>query len=294
LQPRHIALAVLLSIFWGLNFVVITIALRDFPPLSLAAVRFAIAAVPILFLPRPPIGWPMLAAIGGTLFVGQFALLFPSMAVGMPPGLASIAIQVQAFITIGIAAAVLRERPTPRQLLGCVVAAAGLGLIASTVGTNGVTLPGLALALGSAIFWSIGNVLLRRAGKVDMLAMVTWMSLIAILPLFLLSVAVEGTPRLVAAVTHVTWLTVGAVLYIAVVSTIFGYAVWGQLLKLYPAATAAPFSLLVPVSGTISAALILGETFGPARLAGMVLILGGLAILVLGPKPARLPLPEPG
>jgi O-acetylserine/cysteine efflux transporter len=137
-------------------------------------------------------------------------------------------------------------------------------------------------------------VLLRRAGKVDMLAMVTWMSLIAILPLFLLSVAVEGTPRLVAAVTHVTWLTVGAVLYIAVVSTIFGYAVWGQLLKLYPAATAAPFSLLVPVSGTISAALILGETFGPARLAGMVLILGGLAILVLGPKPARMLLPDPG
>ena len=177
MQPRHIALAVLLSIFWGLNFVVITIALRDFPPLFLAAVRFAIAAVPILFLPRPPIGWPMLVAIGGTLFVGQFALLFPSMAVGMPPGLASIAIQVQAFITIGIAAAALRERPTPRQLLGCVVAAAGLFLIATTVGTNGVTLPGLVLALGSAIFWSIGNVLLRRAGKVDMLAMVTWMSL---------------------------------------------------------------------------------------------------------------------
>ena len=37
---------------------------------------------------------------------------------------------------------------------------------------------------------------------------------------------------------------------------------WGHLLKLYPAATAAPFSLLVPVSGTLSAALILGESFG--------------------------------
>ena len=62
---------------------------------------------------------------------------------------------------------------------------------------------------------------------------------------------------------------------------IFGFAAWGHLLKLYPAATAAPFSLLVPVSGTLSAALILGETYGPLRLAGMVLIFIGLAVLVM-------------
>ena len=65
------------------------------------------------------------------------------------------------------------------------------------------------------------------------------------------------------------------------VSTIFGYAAWGHLLKLYPAAVAAPFSLLVPISGTLSAALILGETFGPLRLAGMVLIFIGLGVLAM-------------
>ena len=82
-------------------------------------------------------------------------------------------------------------------------------------------------------------------------------------------------------------------LYIAIISTTFGYAVWGHLLKLYPAATAAPFSLLVPVSGTLSAAFLLGESFGPVRLAGMGLILAGLAVLVIGPRPTPVA-PDPG
>ena len=279
MKPRHIALAVLLAVFWGLNFVFIRLALTDFPPLLLAALRFALAALPALFLPRPPVPWRMMIAIGGALFVGQFGLLFPAMAVGMPPGLASIALQVQAFITIAIAIAVLHERPSRRQLGGSAVAFAGLVLVGATVGTNGVTLAGFLLLVGAATCWAIGNVLLRRAGPVEMLPLISWLSLVPILPLFLLSLVFEGPARIAHGLASATWLSVGSLAYIVVVSTIFGYAAWGQLLKLYPAATAAPFSLLVPVSGTLSAALILGETFGPLRLAGMVLIFLGLGFL---------------
>ena len=280
MQPRHIVLAVVLAIFWGLNFVVITLALGDVPPLLLAALRFAIAAVPVLFLPKPPVRWGLMIAIAATMFVGQFAFLFPSMAVGMPPGLASIAAQVQVFMTISIAAVVLGERPTRRQLAGGAVAFAGLAVVATTVGTNGVTLAGFILLMLSALCWAIGNVLLKRTRSVDMSAMIAWLSLVPPIPMLLLSLAIEGPARIEASIAGASWLAVGSVLYIAFVATTFGYAAWGHLLKLYPAATAAPFSLLVPVSGTLSAALILGETFGPVRLVGMVLILAGLAILV--------------
>ena len=288
MQPRHIALAVVLSIFWGLNFVVIAIALGDFPPIFLAAARFAIAALPALFLPKPPISWPRLFAISAGLFIGQFGLLFPAMTVGMPAGLASIAIQVQAFITIGIAAAVIGERPTKRQLAGAAVAFAGLALIGTTVGSNGVSLAGLFLLLGAATSWASGNVLLRGARNVDMLALVSWCAVAATLPLLAISVALEGPVRIGTAIVQGSWSMVLALLYIALVSTTFGYAVWGQLMKRYPAATVAPFSLLVPVSGTISASLILGERFGPARLAGMGLILVGLAVLALGRRPVSI------
>jgi O-acetylserine/cysteine efflux transporter len=289
LSPRHIVLAVVLTVFWGLNFVVITVALTDFPPLLLAGVRFVLAALPVLFLPRPNLPWRTLVLIASTLFVGQFALLFPAMAVGMPPGLASIALQVQAFITIGIAAVVLHERPTARQIAGAGVACAGLALVAMTVGTAGVTLAGFLLLLGSAVMWSTGNVLLRRAGKVDMLQLMSWSSLIAAPPLLTLSLLVEGPARIAEAFAGADWLTIGAILYIAYVSTTFGYATWGHLLKLYPAATVAPLALLVPVSGTLSAALLLGEEFGTVRLLGMVLILAGLAVLVLGPRRSPVP-----
>ena len=51
---------------------------------------------------------PLLLAIGLTLFVGQFAFLFPAMKLGMPPGLASVTLQSQAFFTIAFAAIALR------------------------------------------------------------------------------------------------------------------------------------------------------------------------------------------
>jgi O-acetylserine/cysteine efflux transporter len=281
MQPRHVALAVLLSIVWGLNFVVISVALSGFPPLLLAAIRFCIAAVPVLFLARPAIPWGALVAISLTLFVGQYGLLFPAMRVGMPAGIASILLQVQAFFTIAIAAAVLHERPTAQQIAGGAIALLGLAVVATTTGTGGITLAGFVLAIGSALAWAIGNVLLRRAGKIDMMSAVAWMALIAILPFFALSAAIEGPTEISFAVTHATWLTVGAALYIGLLSTTFGFGVWTHLLKLYPAATVAPFSLLGPVSGTIAAAVLLHESFGPVRIAGMALILAGLAVLVI-------------
>ncbi|MEJ0011969.1 MAG: EamA family transporter [Bauldia sp.] len=288
MQPRHIALAVLLSVFWGLNFVVISVALTDFPPIFLGVVRFAITALPALFLARPKTPMRILVPISLTLFAGQFALFFPSMVLGMPAGIASILIQVQAFFTIAIAAAVLREVPTRQQMAGAAVALAGLGVVASTAGTNGITLIGFTLAVASAVSWATGNVLLRQARVNDIFNTIPWLSLIAVGPLLLLSLAIEGPARIATAVTHATWLTVGAAGYIAIVSTIFGYWAWGRLLQLYPAATVAPFSLLVPVSGTISAALILHEAFGPARLAGMALILAGLAVLVIRRRRPKL------
>ena len=284
MKPRHIALAVAIAFVWGLNFLFIRLALTDFPPLLLAALRFAVAALPVLILPKPPVRWSVLIAIGGALFFGQFALLFPAMAVGMPPGLASIGLQLQAFITVIIAAIVLREWPSGRQIAGAAVAFGGLALVGATVGTNGVTLAGFLLLLGAAACWASGNVMLRRAGAVDMLSLVTWLSLVPILPLLALSLAFEGPGRIAGALLGATWRSVGSLLYIAVVSTTFGYVAWGHLLKLYPAAVVVPFALLVPVSGTLSAALILGEHFGTLRLAGMVLIFIGLGVLVM---PAR-------
>lgn len=283
---RHIALAVLVTAIWGFNFVVIRLGLGSVPPLLLAALRFVVAALPAVFLARPNVPPFRMIAIGMTLFVGQFAFLFPAMKLGMPPGLASVTLQSQAFLTILFASLALGERPKPRQLAGAGVAALGLLTIATTVGGDFTTV-GLGLTIASAASWAIGNVLMRGAGKADMLPMMVWLSLVPPVPLFLLSLAFEGWPAIVSGVTGMGLIGAGSVLYLAVLATLVGFGLWGFLLRNHPASTVAPFSLLVPLFGTLSSWLVLGETFSPLRVAGMGLILLGLATIAL-PLPALL------
>lgn len=285
-------LALLVAAIWGVNFTVIRIGLGSFPPLLLAALRFVVASLPVLILPRPDVPWPRFLWIGTTLFLGQFALLFVAMALGLPAGLASVTLQSQAFLTILIASIVLREKPTARQAVGSLVALAGLAAIGLTVGGD-FSMTGLVLCLASALCWAIGNVSLRGAGKVDMLAMVVWLSLIPPIPLFALSILLDGPVTIVQGLSAMSWSGTGAVLYIAALSTILCYAVWGHLLKLYPAGTVAPFSLLVPIFGALSARIVLGEQFQETRIIGIMLILAGLVIVVaplgrarLAPRPA--------
>jgi O-acetylserine/cysteine efflux transporter len=283
MKPKHILLALLIAAVWGFNFTVIRIGLDAFPPLLLATLRFVLAAMPVFFLPRPKLSWPRMLALGLAWFVGQFAFLFTGMAWGMPPGLASVVLQSQAFFTVTISALFLRELPRWKQTVGTCVALLGLTIIGTTAGTGGMNVLGLSLTLGAAVCWAAGNVLMRGAGKVDMLPLIVWLSIIPPLPMLALSYGLEGGERIAQAITHVGWIGIGSLAYLVLLATLFGFTAWGHLLKVYPAPTVAPFSLLVPVFGTTSSFLVLGESFGLKRLAGMALILAGLAVVVLPP-----------
>ena len=70
-------------------------------------------------------------------------------------------------------------------------------------------------------------------------------------------------------------------LYLGVVATVLAYAIWGQLLRRYPAATAVPFALLIPFVAAYASSLVFGERFGMLRLVGMGLVLLGLAVIVI-------------
>ena len=56
---------------------------------------------------------------------------------------------------------------------------------------------------------------------------------------------------------------------------------WSYLLRRYPAYLVTPFSLVIPISGLISTALLLDESLGPQRLAGVGLVLIGLVLATL-------------
>ncbi|ROR38671.1 O-acetylserine/cysteine efflux transporter [Kitasatospora cineracea] len=283
MTPRHIALAVLVAAVWGLNFVLIEVGLHDFPPLLFCALRFAVVALPAVFLVGSPrVAWRWVLGVGLTLGVVKFGLLFLGMHAGMPAGLSSLVLQGQAGFTALFAAGLLGERPARLRVAGLAVAFAGIALAAVDRGAGG-PVGAFALVIGAAVAWGLANVLTRRAAPPDALRWMVWVSAVPPLPLLALSLLVEGPDADWAALRSITWSGVGAVLYVGLVSTLFGFVAWSHLLRRYDASLVAPYSLLVPVFGMSSAALLLGERFSLLAGAATVLVIAGIG---LGAVPA--------
>ena len=280
MTPRDMVAAALVSVAWGFGFVAIKLGLDSFSAPQLTAIRFLIACLPVLLVPRPRIPWSAIFLIGLTLFAGQFILLFFAFSAGMPPGLASVTQQMQAFFTILLAAVFLGDVPTSRQVAGAVTAFIGLALVGLTLGAD-VRPAALMLALSAAFSWAIGNVLVRRLPPMPMFPLVVWCSLVPPLPAIALSIASDPAAPVLGDFARASWLSIGAALYLGVVATVLAYAAWGSLLQRYPAALVAPFALLAPCTGVVSSALIFGEVFSPLCYAGMALIFCGLLVILL-------------
>jgi O-acetylserine/cysteine efflux transporter len=171
---KDLLIALVVIIIWGVNFVVIKVGLDGLPPMLLGALRFLLVAFPaVLLVKRPNLPWRWLIAYGATISLGQFAFLFQAMHSGMPPGLASLILQSQAFFTLGFAALFLGERLRPASVLGLLVAAGGLVLIGSEHSSH-VPLIALLLTLCGGAMWGMGNIITRRFGSVNLVALVVW------------------------------------------------------------------------------------------------------------------------
>lgn len=282
MSPKDLLLALVVIVVWGMNFVVIKIGLDDIPPMLLGCLRFMLAAFPaILFIKRPQMPLRWLIAYGATISLGQFAFLFSAMHVGMPAGLASLVLQSQAFFTLFFAVLFLGERLRATNLVGLVIAASGLVLIGMQ-GDRSMTLAGFMLTICAASMWAMGNIITRKVGKVNLVGLVVWGSLIPPIPFFALSWFIEGPQMIESALRGIGLSSIMVLVYLAFGATILGYGLWSRLLSRYPANTVAPFSLLVPVVGLTSAAWLLGEQLDGLQAIGALLVMLGLVINVSG------------
>ncbi len=275
---RDTALAVLVAALWGFNFVVIDWGMGTVPPLLFAAIRFTVVAVPACFLvPRPPLPLRTVAAVGAFMSLGQFGFLYLSMHLGMPPGLAALVLQAQVPFTIAIAAVALREPPSPAQVAGVALGAAGLVVVALGLGGR-VTLAALALCLLAGLSWGIGNVVSRAARAPGGLALTVWSATVAPLPLLGLSLVADGPAAVGRGLAHFGWHGALSTAYTAGLCSLVGYAIFNRLLSRYPSGQVVPWVLLAPVVAMGSSWALLGEAPGPAELGGAVLLVAGVLI----------------
>lgn len=294
MSRRDLALAFLVVTIWGANFTVIKLGLEGIPPMLLIVLRYIFAALPaIAFVKRPVIGWKYCAAYGLTVGVGQFGCLFYSMEIGMPAGVASIILQSQAFFTPLIAAVLLKEKLHKRQVIGLFIASLGLYCIGGSLSGNSVSaipLGALILIVCAAAFWGLSNIIVRyaanqsaaRGENLDMLSLVIWSSIVPPIPLLGIAFTLDTPQTLLAAIKNLNALSVFAVLFLAYCATLFCFGTWNILLSRYPAGMVAPLSLLVPVSGLITAQIVLNEHLSAIQWLGSLLILIGLIVSNVG------------
>ena len=301
MTPIHIALAVLVTFIWGVNFTFIAWALESFPPLMLTALRFFFTAVPlVLFLKPPKFNRTLFIYAIGT-FVMQYAFVFTAMHLGASAGLTALLLQVQIFITVLLAYIILGEAVSRMQIIGMLVGVLGLGVIALHLGGD-MPLIGFICILIAAIGWSFGNISSKKASTqqsignisttspansnkasnktsaLSALSLVVWGGLIACVILTLTSLLFENEAWTLATFTQASfksWLSLGFIVY---VSTLIGFGLWAHLLSQNIASKVMPFALLVPVFGMATSVLFTGEVVTWWKMLAMVLILSGLVL----------------
>lgn len=281
---RDLILAIALVTLWGSTFTVMKIGVVDMPPLLANALRFCVSAFPaILFIRRPAV--PLWTNIGFGLVLGvaKFSVLFTSLSLGMPAGLASIVLQVQVFFTILFAFLLLGERPARAQKIGAAVAFLGIILFGIDKMAGASLLPFL-LALLAAALWGVANIIVKKAQAKDMLAFVVWTSAVAGPVLLALSLLVDGPGKVASFLFPPSWNTVWVTLYLALLAQLFGYSVWNSLISRYPVALVGPFALLIPISGMICGMVFLGETISPLAMLASAVVFSGLIINVFGDR----------
>lgn len=288
MKPVDIAIAVGVAMVWGFGFIVSRLALYELSPVVMTAARFSIAAVPCLFLRRPNVPWPLLLAASFSLFMGQFLAQAYGISHGVPVGLLSVIVQSQALFTIAFAALAFHEIPTRVQIAGISVATLGLLMICGTVGYD-FSLTAFAVVMTCPLTFAIGNLLVRKAGKAPMFELFSWLSLLSAIPLVVLVPLTEGVEPALQSLRNMSLTGWISILTIGAITTSLAYWLWGRLLRDYPAAQVVPFALLVPFIGSASSAIVFGERFGPLRLAGMITVVAGIAIMLLYGRSKTLP-----
>lgn len=287
MKSADLALVIFVMVVWGLNFVVGKWGIAQFPPIFMIGLRFAVVAlllVPFVKVPREKLGWILLLSF--TLGCVHFSLMFTGLR-DLDAAAAAIAIQIQVPFAALIAAIFLDDKLGWRRTLGMALAFAGVVVMAGEPRVSGSLWP-LFLVISASFMWAVSNVQIKLLGPVDGFSLNAYLGLFAAPQLFIASALIEDGQ--IQALINADWVGWSAILYMAILVTIVSYLMWYRVLRRYSVNQAMPFTLLVPIIGVLSAALVLDEPLTWRVLLGGAATIAGVAVIVL--RRPRLAEPE--
>ncbi len=283
ISASGLAFALVTSIGWGLNWPIMKYVLAQWPPLSargwtgvagaLALALYAVAAGISLKVPRDQ--WPRLC-VSAFLNVSLWMAVMGLALVYLPASEATVIAYTMPVWTALLAWPLLGERMTLTRVIALIMAFAGL---AALLGGNEMSaslakLPGVVLALGGAIGFALGTIFLKKWPiQLPGATSAAWQIGIGCLPVALAGLAFER-PEF-SALDAGGW---AALAYMTFVQFCIAYVCWFAALERLPASVAAIATMLVPVIGVTVSAIALHEPLGPAKIAALLLTVGGVAL----------------
>jgi O-acetylserine/cysteine efflux transporter len=277
MRIRDIMLALTTMLLWGLNFGVAKLALAEFPPILLTALRFTLVALILLpFAPRPKQMRPLIE-LAATLGLLHFPMVFSGLSL-LDASTSAIVLQLQVPLGVVMAAILLGEKLSWRHGLGMAISFAGVALIAGAprLEANRV---GLIFLLTAATAWGFSTVQLKKLGPIDPFTLNGWLGLFVAIELWMLSLAVEGSP--LPYIAAASWQGWSALAYTAVISTIVAFGIWSRLVARYSVGQTLPFMLTVPLFAIIGGIVLNGDRMTVDIIAGGLLTIAGVSLIVL-------------
>ena len=284
MKPLDTLSAISVAIIWGMGFVIAKAAMEHFSPILLMALRFTLTALCMIWFFRPdPKLFNKLFWIAFVSAAIQYSLTFTGVS-GIDASTAALLIQLEVPFAILLAAVLLGDKLTIRQGVGVSLAFCGAILIVGE--------PKLAnnmryvlMVIGGGFAWSLGQIMIKMMGVSGGFSLISSVAVFAAPQLFIASYLLEDNQidQIITA-SPAAW---AAVVYLGLVMTALGYAMWYRLLGLYDVNIVMPFLLLLPVASVVGGYLFLDEILTTKIAIGGLLALAGVAIITLRIKQSR-------
>ena len=279
MKPRDFLLLVLVCLFWATNNVLSKVVISQWhvPPLFYTAVRFAIVTLVTLpwLLPMPRPAWRTVA-IGLAMGAGSFGLMFVALKWASPSE-AAIVVQSSVPITTLLSVCLLGERIHWRRGLGISLALAGVLVVVWQPGF--AVSAGMGFLLGAAFCGSLGAVLMKQMDDIAPLRFQAWVGLTGLVLLAPLSAMIE--PQAYQAAAAAGWYFIGAVVWSALVVSVFAHTAYYLLIGRYEANLIAPLTLMTPIVTIGLGVAITGDHFDARMAVGSTIALLGVLLVAL-------------
>lgn len=287
MSVKDFSLAILITAIWGVNFSFLKMGLESLDAFTLAGLRFLFCAIPLVFfIKKPDVHMIYVVVYGLTFGVGLWGMVSLGIYFGASAGMASLILQISAFITVLLGVVFLGDSIDRVKVLGFAIAIVGLAFI-FTVTDGSVTAIGLMLVLLGALAMSATNIIVKISGVKRMFAFIIWSSLFSPIPLFLIAYFTQGHSEFISSLVNIDGKAIFSIFFQVYPTTLFGYWVWNSLIKKYQVSKVAPLSLLVAVFGVAGSYLIYNEQIGTEKIIAGVLIMTGLLISTFSYKLQR-------